>query len=146
MHDAFDAVTIAQDFARRVVIGVGVGVDRVEQIRGEEFRQGDVLVCFGELRIDDDAFLFLGTPEEIRKATAGPYLLEKNLVTTHGHLGIEQNVRTCFVLHELCQPPSRFANSLRKERNRRTGDMAPFIEANSPWNAFMLFPSISCYV
>jgi len=58
VHDHFDAMLLAQHLARGVMIGMGMGIDRVKQFRGKKFSQLDVLVGLVELRIDDDAFFF----------------------------------------------------------------------------------------
>jgi hypothetical protein len=74
-----------------MTIRMGVGVDGVKQFRRKEFRQGDVLLGLVELRIDDDALLFLRTAENVGKTTAGTYLLEERFITSHHHLERELN-------------------------------------------------------
>jgi hypothetical protein len=65
------------------MIGVGVGIDGVKQFRGKKFSELDVLFGFVELRIDNDALLFLGTAKEIRQAAARTNLLENNISRGH---------------------------------------------------------------
>jgi hypothetical protein len=66
------------------MIGMSMGIDRVKQFRGKKFSQLDVLVGLVELRIDDDAFFFLRTAQEIRQAPARPDLLENDITCAHG--------------------------------------------------------------
>ena len=79
VHDHLDAMLLAQHLARGVMIGMGMGIDRVKQFGRKEFSQLDVLVGLVELRIDDDAFFFLRTAQEIGQAAARPDLLEDDI-------------------------------------------------------------------
>ena len=83
MHDDFYTVALAHDFARRIVVGVRMSIDGVKQFRFEEIGQSDVIVCFVDLGVDDNADFLLGASQEIRQATCGTNLLEENFLTSH---------------------------------------------------------------
>lgn len=83
VHDNVYAIALAHDFARGVMVRVGVRVDGVKQFCFEEFRQSDIIVGFVDLGVDDNADFLLGASQEIRQATCGTNLLEENFLTSH---------------------------------------------------------------
>jgi hypothetical protein len=78
---------------------MGMGIDCVKQFRGKKISQLDVLVGLVELRIDDDAFFFLRTTQEIGQAAARPDLLENDIACAHGQPLVSRNRNNGFFFH-----------------------------------------------
>src|SRR4030095_12861383 len=83
VHDNFNATALTQNFARRIVIGMGVGVDGVEEFWPQKFGYSNVIVGFVDFRIDNNTDFFLGATKNVGQTTGGPDLLEKDFLTAH---------------------------------------------------------------
>jgi hypothetical protein len=83
VHDDLCTVALAHYFASGIVVGMGMGVDGVEDGRTEKTSQRDVIVGFVYFRIDDNAHVVLFAAENIREAATGTDLFEKDLLASH---------------------------------------------------------------
>jgi hypothetical protein len=82
VHHDSSVASVAENFARRNVVGMGVGVDGIEKPRRDRFREPKVLFDLVLLGVDDDAGLLLVAAQNVRETAARADLFEKNILAT----------------------------------------------------------------
>ena len=83
MHDDLCPVTLAHYFAGGIVVGMGMGIDGVEDGGTEKTSQFDVIVGFVYFGIDDHTHVVLFAAKNIRETAAGADLFEKDFLASH---------------------------------------------------------------
>ena len=83
VHDDLGTVALAHYFAGGIMVGMGMGVDGVEDGGTEKTSQLDVIVGFVYFRIDDNTDVVLFAAEDIRETATGTDLFEKDFLASH---------------------------------------------------------------
>ncbi len=75
------------------MIGVGVSIDRVEDLCLQKIGQADIMVGFVELGINDDADLLFGAAQDIGETSGRADLLEEDILTAHWETSTKQRMK-----------------------------------------------------